>query len=186
MTTKIKPAWKIVEEHPIEDFKIFNLRKSTRINPRTGKPYTFFLMSGLDWVNLIALTPQHEVILVRQYRHGADCETLELPGGCVEPGEDPAESAKRELQEEAGYKISKIEALGSVYANPALQSIKLHCFVAFDAVPNGSSKLDEGEDITTTKIALKDLFEAIRNGTINHALIVAAAALFALKHPEYI
>lgn len=133
-----KLNWNITKDEKIEDFKIFSLRKSTRINPRTDKPYTFLLMDGYDWVNLFALTTNKEIILVKQYRHGADCETLELPGGCIEPNRNPAASAKRELQEETGYSVSKIEPLGSLYANPAYKVSEcitiFHLMLCFQAI----------------------------------------------------
>lgn len=181
---KTLSEWKLVEDKEIEDFKIFSLRKSTRINPRSNKAHTFLLMSGLDWVNLIALTPEKEVILVNQYRHGSESATLEFPGGCVEINEDPADSARRELEEETGYTVTKIEPLGSLHANPALQSIKVHSFIAYGAQPNGRLKLDQGEDIKTVKMPLTEFLLAVKNGQITHALIVAAVGLFLLKHPE--
>lgn len=175
-----KAGWKIIEEKARDSFQIFNTRLSTRINPRSGKPFTFFLMQGLDWVNVIALTSKEEVILVRQYRHGAEEFQLEIPGGCVEPGEDPAQSALRELKEETGYISSKIEKLGTLYANPALQSMRLHVFIVRDVELKSNPTLDLGEDIKVEVIPLRDVKEMILNGSINHALVVAAFGLFGL------
>lgn len=176
--------WKIVKDEQVDDFGLFRTKKSTRINPRTDKPYTFFLMDGLDWVSLIALTPEDEVIMVKQYRHGSEQMTLELPGGCVEKGEDPAISAARELKEETGYEFERVEKLGSIFANPALQSMRLHCYLAHGATKKTSPSLDAGEDIQAEKIPLKAFLEKVKAGEVNHALMVATAGLLILKKPE--
>jgi len=178
---KNKAGWEILKDTTYEKFKIFEARKSTRINPRTGKPFDFFLMRGLDWANVIAITPNNEVVLVKQYRHGAESFQIEIPGGCVEPGEDPAASALRELREETGYSATDIKLLGTVSANPALMSMKLHCFVAYNAKKDQSTELDPGEDIQTILKPVEAIPAMIKAGEIDHALIVAAFGLYALK-----
>lgn len=176
-----KSAWRVLQEQLYEQFRIFNIRKSTRLNPRTQQSVDFFLMNGLDWVNVIALTPQNEVVLVRQYRHGIDDYTIEIPGGCVEHGEDPKISGLRELTEETGYRAQDAIHLGTLCANPAMQSMRLHVYLATNAVLTAAQDLDPGEDISVFSLPLNEVLEKIKSGEINHALVVAAFGLFALN-----
>src|SRR5690606_37066895 len=77
----------------------------------------YYVLEYPDWVNAFALTENNEVILIKQYRHAAGEVILEIPGGCIDPGETPEEAVKRELLEETGYDFESIEPLGSLYAN---------------------------------------------------------------------
>lgn len=174
-------SWRVISDQLYEQFKIFSVRKSTRLNPRTQKPVDFFLMNGLDWVNVIALTPQNEVVLVRQYRHGIDDYTIEIPGGCVERGEDPKASGLRELTEETGYRAEDAIHLGTVYANPAMQSMRLHVYLATNAVSVTTQSLDPGEDISVFTLQLNEVLAKIKSGEINHALVVAAFGLLEIR-----
>ena len=174
------PAWKELHEHIYESFAIFRLRRSIRVNPRTDKPCTFFLMDGKDWVNVIALTDDNQVVLIRQIRHGIDDFTIEIPGGCVEPDEQPAEAARRELLEETGFAGGTIEPLGTVCPNPAMQAMRLHCYCLRGVPRVRAQQLDPGEDIQVILKPLPEALAAVRNGEIGHALVVAAFGLFLL------
>lgn len=179
-SNKTKQPWKVQSERVYDEFRIFRIRNSTRVNPRTGQAIQFFLMDGLDWVNVIALTDDQQVILVKQYRHGSESFTLEIPGGCVEKDEDPRDSAIRELMEETGYKCDRISKLGAVHANPAMQSMRCHIFVAHGCKKTAAPSLDPGEDIKVEVIPLVKVNEMLQSGEISHALVVAAFGLYFL------
>lgn len=184
MTRKNTAGWTIEDEHIYEAFKIFTLKRSRRVNPRTQKPFDFFLMEGLSWVNVIPLTPQNEVILVRQYRHGAEEYTLEIPGGCIEADEpDPSVAALRELREETGYTTGEIASLGIIHPNPAMMSMKLHTYVARNCILSEAQALDPGEDIEVIVRPLSAVTELVRSGGITHALVVAAFGLLQMRDP---
>lgn len=100
-----------------------------------------------DWVNIVALTPNDELILVKQYRFGRDEITLETAAGAVERGEDPFHAAKRELEEETGHISDDWESLGSVSVNPAFMTNLCHIFVAKNCLPIGKQNFDPDEDI---------------------------------------
>ncbi len=170
--------WKVIEDYYYERFKIFQIKRSRRINPRTGLPFDFFLMEGLDWVNVVAITRNNELVLVRQFRHGINDTTLELPGGCVEPGENPAHSAGRELLEETGYRADRLVPLGVFHPNPAMQSMRTYCFVARQAEQVGSQRLDAGEDIQVVLRPLDQLRTMISSQEITHGVVLASLALY--------
>jgi len=176
--------WKIIAESYLARFEMFSAKTSKRINPRTGNPFEFFLMEGLDWVTILTLTPDNQIVLVEQYRHGSDTITLESPGGAIDPGEDPCDAASRELGEETGYTAQRFEKLGVLHPNPAMQSMRLHCFLAEGAVRVSDQNLDQGEDIKIVVVPLLEFSERISRGEITHALVVAVFGLFLLKYAE--
>lgn len=179
-----KGGWTVISEKTYESFKIFSVRRSTRTNPRTGANIDFVRIDGLDWANVIALTPDEKVVLIKQYRHGSDEFTLELPGGCVETGEEPGSSALRELQEETGYVANAIEPLGVIRPNPALLSNRCHLFIARNVEKLANQALDSGEDIQVLLKPLAEALELVRSGGIDHALMVAAFGLLELKRRQ--
>ena len=128
------------------------------------------------WANVVALTKDGDVVLVRQYRHGVCDVLLEFPGGVVEDGEDPLVGVRRELLEETGYSVSNVVEVGKIYPNPAFQTNALYCFLALDAEKVSGQKLDPGEDIEVHLVPLDELIEMARKGQFPHAL--QAAVLF--------
>ena len=178
-------AWKVIEEQYYEKFRIFSAKRSRRENPRTGKPFDFFLMEGMDWTNTILLTPENNIVLVEQYRQGADRVTIELPGGAVEPDEDVMKAASREVLEETGFAVSEMNFLGSAFANPAMQSMKLHIFLGrtLDRTPQ-PQQLDSEEDIRIIVKPIDEFLEDVRQGKAEHALTVAAIGMYLLNRPR--
>jgi ADP-ribose diphosphatase len=125
------------------------------------------------WANVVALTKDGDVVLVRQYRHGVCDVLLEFPGGVVEDGEDPAEGVRRELLEETGYTVSNVVEVGRIYPNPAFQTNTLHCFLALDAEKVSAQNLDAGEDIEVQLTPLDELIAIAKMGGFLHALDIA-------------
>ena len=138
-----------------------------------------------SWANVVALTGDGEVVLVKQYRHGVEDVLWEFPGGVVEDGEIPIEGAKRELLEETGYVSPKWIEIGKIYPNPALQTNTLYCYLALDAEKVEIQNLDAGEDIEVGRMPLDALVEMAKRGEFRHGLMVAV--LFsALAHMDRI
>src|SRR2546425_8681059 len=118
----IKP-WKKISSKPVGDFRIFKLRSDIAVNPRTGKEHDFYVLDSVDWVNVIAVTPDEQLVMVEQFRHGSNTVELEIPGGMMDKDEtDPVMTGVRELREETGYAGKKARVLGKVLANPAIMS----------------------------------------------------------------
>jgi 8-oxo-dGTP pyrophosphatase MutT (NUDIX family) len=126
-----------------------------------------------SWANIVALTKDGEVVLVKQYRHGVEDVLWEFPGGVVEDGEIPMEGAKRELLEETGYVSPKLIEVAKIYPNPALQTNTLYCYLAVDAEKVDVQNLDAGEDIEVDLVPLDQLIEMAKRGEFRHALMMA-------------
>ncbi|HUH66637.1 MAG TPA: NUDIX hydrolase [Syntrophales bacterium] len=177
---RLKP-WTIVSSHVDKSYRVFNLRRDRARSPRTEETHDFYVLESPSWVNIIPLTSAGEVVLIRQYRFGIRDMTLEIPGGLVEPTDSPEHAARRELREETGYRESKLISLGTVHPNPAIQNNICHTFLASDVFHEGELIQDEREDIEVVLRQLSDIPRLIREGTISHALVVAAFYRFYME-----
>ena len=138
------------------------------------RSHDFDVMATCDWVNVIALTPEKQVLLVRQFRHGTREITLEIPGGAVDKGETPLQAAKRELWEETGYQADSWEELGLVEPNPAIQGNRTYTFLARSAMKTGKGQPDENEEIEVEQCPLSELTQLVHSRRIKHALVICA------------
>ena len=125
-------------------------------------------------MNVIPLTAQDEIVMVRQYRHGAQAFTLELPGGLVDPGEEPATAAARELQEESGYRAGPVRPLGHLNPNPALFNNRVHTYLAEGCERTGDVENTGLEETAVELVPVAELDDRVRAGDIDHALVIAA------------
>jgi len=167
--------WEKLESQYLGDFRIFRIRQDTSRSPRTGAAHRFFVLESPDWVNVIPLTPEGNVIMIRQYRHGTEDVTLEVPGGMVDAADgDPSVSAARELREETGYEVEAIIHLGSVAPNPAFLNNQCHSYLALGVRPVHEVALDGAEDIAFEEIPLAAIPDLIRSGAITHSLTITA------------
>ena len=165
--------WIPLEIEPIQEFRVSSVRRIRARSPRTGDAHDFFAIDSSDWVNIVAITPDDCVVMVRQYRHGAQRFTLELVGGVIDEGEDPAAAALRECLEETGYRVRAARPLGVVNPNPALFSNLLHCFYALDAEPESAIQNTATEVTEAVLVPVSDLEGLLVSGEIDHALVVA-------------
>lgn len=171
---KLKP-WQRLDSETVYSCRIFSLQKNRSRSPRTNKEHDFFVLDSGDWVNIIPVTADDRVVLIRQYRHGTEDFTLEIPGGMVDQ-EDPSPlyAARREMQEESGYDSEDIIPLGAIHPNPAIQGNRCHSFLARNVEKRFEPNFDTTEETEVTLAPLADIPDLIRQGQITHALVVVA------------
>ena len=141
------------------------------------------VMEAPEWVNVVPITDDGRVLLVRQWRFGVAAPTLEIPGGMVEEG-DPRRAAARELEEETGHRAARWRRLGTLHPNPAILANRLHVFLATDLERLGEPPGDGDEEIELESAPLAEIPSLIARGEISHALVVAAFYLLERRRPE--
>ena len=142
---------------------------------------TYTVIDTSDWsivVPVLETETGKKFVMVRQWRHGEQDLSLEFPGGVFEKGESAEEAAKRELQEETGYRPGRMEKLGAFNPNPAIMSNRVHFFLALDLEPLDGLSLDEDEYVEVETASLDEILQGIGKPPYVHALMGTALALY--------
>ena len=170
--------WEKLESSRRGDYRVFRVREDIARSPEAGSEHSFFVIEANDWMNVIPITEDGRIVLVRQYRHGTEEISLEIPGGIVDDGESPIAAARRELLEETGYEAAEIVEIGVVAPNPAIQNNRCHSFLAKNVRRVRKQTLDLTEEIAVDLVDPSDIPSLIVSGAISHALVVAAFYLW--------
>ncbi|MEE8469237.1 MAG: NUDIX hydrolase, partial [Planctomycetota bacterium] len=165
--------WERLSSETAENLHLFQPRWDLMVNPRTGQQLRRLVLETRDWVNVVARTLEGSYLLVRQYRFGTERVTTEVPGGLIDPGEEPLDAARRELREETGYEAERWSSLGSVAPNPAVQDNRCYHFLAQGARCVGELEQDAGEDLVVCTLSEAELRAAVASGEIDHALVLS-------------
>jgi ADP-ribose pyrophosphatase len=164
----LKP-WKILESNYLRPRYRFD-----QCELPNGKVFEATALEFRTWAVIMALTKKQEVVLIKQYRHGAQGVFWEFPGGVVNEGENPLDGVRRELSEETGYTTSNMIEVGKFYPNPALQTNLMYAYLAYDAEKTDAQKFDDAEDIEVHLVPLDELIAMTKRGEFLHGLQVAA------------
>jgi ADP-ribose pyrophosphatase len=177
----VPSPWDLQEDNLHADCRIFEVRKQRLRRRSDGVEGEFFVLDTNDWVNVLPLTPNREIVLVRQFRYGSKEQSLEPPGGVVERGEDPFVAGLRELQEETGYVGESPELLGVVRPNAAILSNRCHVMLVRNVEKKAEINFDQHEDLVTELYPVADLKNMIRNGEITHSIGLNSLLMLILK-----
>jgi 8-oxo-dGTP pyrophosphatase MutT (NUDIX family) len=173
--------WKRVRKGERADHQILRIGEDVFADPRDGEERSRVIIEADDWANVVPITTDGDVVLVKQFRFGTQRISLELPGGVVDRGEDPAATVARELEEETGYRAGRVLSLGSYSPNPAHFTNRVHAFVALDCSRAHEGAPDDGEDVAVEVVPKARVVELVRDGRIAHALMLATIGLATLK-----
>jgi ADP-ribose pyrophosphatase len=130
-----------------------------------------------DCVAVIPLDADGNVLLVRQFRKPVEKDLLEIPAGCIDPGEEPVATVRREMREEIGYLPRKIERLGGFYASPGYCTEYLHLYLANDLVPD-RLQAEDTDSIELVRVPLSWIAGLIASGDICDAKSIAGLLLY--------
>ena len=162
--------WKIRSKKPVFSEKIFEIFEMDCFLPSKNITHRFLSMHLHDWINVFALTDDEKVILVKQHRLGKDLVTVEVPAGAMNRGEDPAEAAKRELEEETGYVSDKMILLKKISVNPAIQDNTCYFFLALGCRKHKDTNFDTGEEIELVLEDKEKIFEKLGSDMVDNSL----------------
>lgn len=157
---------------------VFNILGRRYRHPTRASEREFVVIDAPDWVNVVAVTPDEQLVLVRQFRYGIDAFSLEIPGGVMEAGEDPVTAGLRELREETGYAGGQPRLIGSVRPNPAIQANRCHFVVVEGVTCAHDVAWDTDEEIEVMTMPIAEVFALVRSGGIVHSLVLNALMLF--------
>lgn len=172
--------WKKGAKKLLSPTRIFDLRTVRYTHPVRKAARDYVVVDAPDWVNVIALTTDKRLVLVRQFRFGTDDFSLEIPGGVIDPGEtDPIAAGLRELLEETGYAGRHARLLGSIHPNPAFLNNRCHLVFVDECKKIAGTDWDADEEIEITLAPVDKVFAWARSGKITHSLVLDGLFLFA-------
>lgn len=177
-------SWTVVASQQLLKDRWIDLRADVCRTPSGAEIAPYYVLSYSDWVHIVAITTDHQLVLVRQYRHGVGRWLTELPGGVADPQDATlAEAAARELLEETGYRVVETPHLvASLDANPATHTNRVHTFLAQGVTLERKPALETGEEgMSVCLMPMDKVVEALQSGEISQSMHVAALFLALLK-----
>jgi ADP-ribose pyrophosphatase len=163
--------WEEYERERILDCGIFSVERSRARSPEDGSEHDFYRIVSVEWAQVVPVTAGGCIVMIRQYRHGAERITLEIPGGLVDPGETPAAAAQRECLEETGFRAHSVRPLGTLNPNPALFGNRLHAFLAEGVERVGEVQNTGSEHTSVELVPVLEVERLLIEGKIDHALV---------------
>lgn len=173
MSKDAKKTWATLGRETVFESPVFSIRRDRKRRSDERSSHDFYIIESVDWVNVVPITENDEIVFIEIHRHGTDELSLEIPGGMIDPEDrSPMAAGLREMEEETGYHSDELVEIGVVHPNPALQSNRCYSYLARNARLAGPPRLDETEDIRVVLHRRCDVPALVREGKISHALVV--------------
>jgi 8-oxo-dGTP pyrophosphatase MutT (NUDIX family) len=176
---KLQP-WIVEQSEEIEDYRIFKLKREAARTEDGSKRGEFYVLDSPNWVNVVPVTMDGQIVFVRQYRHGSRTISLETPAGLAEPDEAVEAAAARELREETGYSAQSFTVLGSSYANPAFMNNRYTALLAEGVTLTDPTAFDEHEELEIELIPTEKVPELIATGAIENSFSLLSLSWYLL------
>jgi 8-oxo-dGTP pyrophosphatase MutT (NUDIX family) len=177
----IPHRWTRLTSESVADCRVFAVRRDACIREHDDSEASFYVIESPDWVNVIPVTADGQVVMIEQFRHGIGETILEIPGGMIDTGETPADAAARELLEETGYAPTELVELGRTDPNPAIQNNRVHHFLATGCAVTKATAFDEHESIVTRLLPVGEVERLFVTGGITHSLVASAFYFWRLR-----
>lgn len=173
------PRWEKLGQQTIAPTRIFDLSAVRYRHPVRATERDFYVINSPDWVNVLAITEDRQLVLVNQFRFGIDAFSLEIPGGIIDQGESPLDAGIRELREETGFVGGQASLLGSVHPNPAILNNLCHFVLVEQCSRKAELAWDHDEEIVVSTEPVESVYAKARSGGITHSLVLSALLFFA-------
>lgn len=166
--------WVELSETVLNETAVFDLVSRRCRHPKRGTEADFYVLKCRDWVMVLPVTVDGQIVMVRQWRFGVEELSWEIPGGIMDAGEDPLEAGLRELREETGYEAKSSRLLGSIRPNPAIMDNTCHFVVAEGVTLTAEQDWDPHEEIEMRLFPIDKVYEMAMSGEIIHSLVLNA------------
>jgi 8-oxo-dGTP pyrophosphatase MutT (NUDIX family) len=176
---QIQP-WHVEQSQELLDCRIFKVRRESEHTADGTKHGDFYVLDAPDWVNIVPITPDRQLVCVVQYRHGSRHIAIETPAGLVEAGEAPEAAAARELREETGYSARSLQVLGQLYANPAFLNNRVTVILARDVTLTDPTAWDEHEELELRLVPVENIPDMLARGEVENSVSALALGWYLL------
>jgi 8-oxo-dGTP pyrophosphatase MutT (NUDIX family) len=170
--------WRRGEPRVLAHTRILDLTSVPFHHPRRDVRREFVIIDAPDWVNVIAHTADDRLVLVNQFRYGVDAFSWEIPGGVIDPGEDPVAAGVRELLEETGYTGERARLLASIHPNPAIMNNRCHLVLVEECRRVADTEWDPDEEMEIAAVPAAEVYARARAGGITHSLVLDGLFFF--------